>query len=319
MISFLAASLAVLAPANDKVDLVRVFKATDKATFDFVSRMQLDSRQYPVETFIPETDTFLSTFTVQVEKMKPDGVADVRFKRPKLTLRLGETFSSAPKDMVLAKDQNILFTLSRRNQILGVKDETPKPKTDKKPKDEPPPLRSLNGTGLPLNQLDIGGWMSQLHQLAGFVNFFDLGPILPNHPVAVGESWKETVGYAPTTVSAGADKGKNINARIDYVMTFRGKDTYNGKPVWKIEGLIKHETDAAPYIADMMGIKLERAPFKEIKLKMDGGVTYFLDISTLEPVRVEATSVGEASITVLEIAGPVYEEKFKSRATLTRK
>jgi hypothetical protein len=169
-------------------------------------------------------------------------------------------------------------------------------------------------------QLDIMGWMDQLRQLAAFVNFFDNGPILPTGSVVVGDTWKETVGYAPITVAAGADKGKNINSRIDYEMTYRGKAARNGKSFYHIEGKIAQDSDAAPYLADLMGIKPEASPFKSVKLKLDGKVDYYLDLATLAPVEILATSNGAIDVEVTTYTGgPVYQERFKSRASLVRK
>lgn len=310
----LVAAAAISPLPQGKVDLQRVFKDGAKATYEFNSRIQVDFRMAPLETFIPETDGFTYTFTTSVEKVKPDGVADIRFKRPKIVLKMGEKFDSAPKDEVLLKDQNVLYTLSHRNQVLAVKDETPKP----------PPKKDGGGmfwrANFGASQDIIIAWISQLRQIAAFVNFFDLGPILPNHPVAVGDTWKETVGYAPVTVASGADKGKNINARIDYVYTFMGKTDLNGKQVYHIVGKVDQDTDAAPYIADILGVKMDRAPFKEIKLKINGSVNYYLDTANLQPLEIRATSDGEVDVIVPDYpSGPVYEEKFKSRASLIKK
>jgi hypothetical protein len=162
--------------------------------------------------------------------------------------------------------------------------------------------------------------MDQLRQLAAFVNFFDMGPILPNGPVSVGDTWKDTVGYAPVTVSSGADKGKNINARIDYEMTYLGKAEYKGKTYHHIKGKFLQDTDAAPYLADLMGVKPEASRFKSVKLMIDGKVDYYLDLATLDPVEILATSEGSVDVEVTTYSGgPVYQERFKSRASLVRK
>jgi hypothetical protein len=252
--------------------------------------------------------------------MKPDGVADIRVRRPDISVRTGETFDSPPKTIVLIKDVNQLITMSKKNQVLDFEDFTPKPK---------PPAGGGGGGGNLLATIAMGpaaaqdpivGWMEQLRQLAAFVNFFDMGPILPNGPVSVGEIWKETVGYAPVTVAEGADRGKNINARIDYEMTYMGKATRNGKTFHHIVGKMLRDTDAAPYLAELMGVKPEASMFKSVKLMLDGKVDYYLDLATLDPVEILATSTGSIDVEVTTYtAGPVYQEKFKSRASLVRK
>jgi hypothetical protein len=314
----LLAILTATALAQDTpVDLVRTFKAGDKATYAFNSRVQFEYRQVPLETFIPESATYMYTINAAVEKMKPEGVADVRMKRPNISVRMGETFERPPETIVLIKDVNHLITLSRKNQVLDFEDFTPRPK-EKDGDGGGETLRSMSASGA--LQLDIMGWMTQLRQLAAFVNFFDNGPILPNGPVVIGDSWKETVGYAPLTVQAGADKGKNINSRIDYEMTYRGKAVRNGNSYYHIEGIIAQDTDAAPYLADLMGVKLESSPIKSVKLKLDGKVDYYLDISTMAPVEIVATSNGSIDVEVTTYTGgPLYQERFKSRASLVRK
>lgn len=311
----LMVSLALLSPTVEPVDLSRVFKMGEKTTYSFSSRINVDWRQVPIETFIPQNDGFEYTFTTEVEALKPDGVADLRFRRPKIVLKIGETFDSPPKDQVLARDQNYLFVLSNKNRLLSVRDESPK--TPQKP--DPHLLSYFSNLENKHSQLDIFGWMSQLRQLAAFVNFFDRGPNLPTRPVSIGDTWKETIGYAPTTVSAGADQGKNLMARIDYEYTYKGLIEFEGQNVYHIVGRIVQDTDAAPFIADMMGVKLEFAPFKEIKLKMDGTVDYYLRQSDLSVHKILAKSEGSTSITVATYeGGPVYEEKFKSTARLIR-
>jgi hypothetical protein len=316
----LITAVALYAPVQAPVDLVRTFKAGNKATYVFTSRMQFEHRQVPLETFIPEIATYTSTINTTVEKMKPDGVADVRVKRPDIAVKTGETFDSPPKTIVLIKDVNQLITMSKKNQVLDFEDFTPKPK---------PPAGGGGGGGSLLASISVGAavlqdpiaaWMDQLRQLAAFVNFFDMGPILPNGPVSVGDTWKDTVGYAPVTVSAGADKGKNINARIDYEMTYLGKAEYKGKTYHHIKGKFLQDTDAAPYLADLMGVKPEASMFKSVKLMIDGKVDYYLDLATLDPVEILATSEGSVDVEVTAYSGgPVYQERFKSRASLVRK
>ena len=314
LFALITASAVAAASQAQPVDLVRKFTAGGKSTYTFTSRIQFEYREVPLETFIPESATYTYTINSNVEKMKPDGIADVRMKRPVVSVKSGETFDKPPQTVVLAKDINQLLTISKKNQILDFQDFTPKPK----PAGGGGSLlyRAMVGTA----QLDIMGWMNQLRQLAAFVNFFDNGPILPDGPVSVGDTWKETIGYAPITVKEGADKGKNINARLDYVMTYKGNAVRNGKNYCHIEGRILQDTDAAPYLADIMGIKPEASPFKEVKLKLDGKVDYYLDAATLEPVEILATSNGSIDMEVTTFTGgPVYQERFKSRASLVRK
>lgn len=311
-------ALCALGSPPQEIDLNRMFKAGDKATYEFSSRVQVESRQVPLETFIPQTETYTYTINSAVEKMKPDGIADVRMKRPNISVRVGETFEKPPETIVLIKDVNHLITLSRKNQVLDFEDFTPK---QKPPGDGGGGMETLlyaGSAGTP--QLDIMGWMSQLRQLGAFVNFFDNGPILPNGPIAQGGTWKETVGYSPVTVKEGADRGKNINARLDYEMTYMGVATRSGKQYRHIQGKLQQDTDAAPHLAEMLGVKLEQSPVNEVRLKMEGTVDYYLDLATLEPVEIIGVAQGSVDLSIRDYpAGPFYQERFKSRATLVRK
>jgi len=316
MIMLLALITATAIIQDAPIDLVRTFKVGTKATYAFSSRIQFESRQVPLETFIPHSETYTYTINSVVEKTKPEGVADVRMKRPTISVKTGETFDRPPETHVLIKDVNQLFTLSKKNQVLDFEDFTPRPKDKDGGGDVA--LRVIANSGG--EQLDIMGWMNQLRQLSAFVNFFDNGPVLPSDAVVVGDTWKETVGYAPITVKAGADKGKNINSRIDYEMTYRGKAVRNGKTFYHIEGQFAQDTDAAPYLAELMGMKPEASPVSSVKLKIDGKVDYYLDIATLEPAEISATSSGLIDVVVTTYSGgPFYQERFKSRASLVRK
>ena len=49
-------------------------------------------------------------------------------------------------------------------------------------------------------------------------------------------------------------------------------------------------------------------------------VYYYLDLATLDPVEIQATSNGSIDVEVTAYTGgPVYQERFKSRASLVRK
>lgn len=315
----MAAVMALALSPAEPVTLERVFRQGETLTFDFSTRINLDVRDYPLETFIPVNDRVLYTFTLTTERLKPDGVADVRFKRNKVTIRYGERFDEPPKEEKVGRDENFLFTLSRTNQVLSLRDESPKP---------PPSggglrsamLRYASPAAAEMAFDIIDDWITQMHQLAGFVNFFDLGPILPAHPVEPGETWKETIGYAPVTVAEGADKGRTLNARIDYVYTFMGEANYQGRPVYHIQGTYKHDTDAAKYIEDLLKEARMASPYKEIRLRMEGKVDYYLEKTTCAVIRINAEAEGYFGLTVNQMPdAPVMEEKIKSSASLTRK
>lgn len=312
------AILSLVSLSTEPVTLERVFRQGETSTYDFTTRIMLDVRDYPLETFVPVNDQVYYTFVLTTERLKPDGAADVRFKRNKLTIRYGERFDEPPKEEKIGREDNILYTLSRTNQVLSLRDESPKP----------PQRGGLQATMMRYASPEVAelafdiidDWIAQMHQLAGFVNFFDLGPVLPVHPVESGATWKETVGYAPVTVSEGADKGRTLNARIDFTYTFMGESDYQGRKVYHIQGVYKHDADAAKYIEDLLKEARMASPFKEIRLQMEGKVDYYLDKSTCAVIRINAEANGYFGLTVNELPDtPVMEQKIKSRASLTRK
>lgn len=302
---------------QDRVALIRTYAADQKSTYAFNSRLDVEMRIYPYETFFPVRYLTNYTFTFDVERQKPDGAADVRFKRPKINIDQSESPWGDAEKQSLDVKQNVLFTMSRTNQVLTLKDETP-PMDDKKGGGGQLWTRLLSPATMP--QLEIvGNYVQQIIQLAGFVNFFDHGPILPARPVAVGDTWKETKAYAPITVKAGADKGRNLVARLDYEYTFKGQSEWDGKPVTWIQGRLVQDSDAAAYVAELYGYELSAFPISSIKLKLDMTVDYYLDPANLWPLRVVGKSNGEASITIRRISGPVEEVRVKGEAYLTKK
>lgn len=306
---------------GDKAELVRKFRAGEKLSYEFNADLRAARRGMELDTFIPDNEQFSYAFTLETEKLKDQGVADVRMKRPKFTIKLDETFDSPAKTLSEKVDHNYLFTLSKSNQVLSLKDETPK----KKDKEKTGGGGGNNFRVVYLRPYDrtmqdpISSWFGQIYQLAAFVNSFDLGPILPGKPVGVGETWKQTVGYQPMQVGGGADKGKPIMGRLDYLFTFKGSTTKDGKPAVWIQATLKNESDAAPLVADWMGVKPNENPFKAIKLKINAEVNYYLDPENLQVIRIESKSDGGASVEVINYEGPVEEHKLASTASLARK
>lgn len=320
LISPFALSLAALIGTQtpEAIDLERKFRQGEKHTFQFVSKMTIEFREIPLETFLPFGVTYSYAYTMETERLKPDGAADVRFKRPNIKIRMGETVDSPPKMEIINRPQNWLLTFSRKNQLLTLKDESPKEKK-KGGTSGGGGQSAFWSTAFGDTQLDVTSWIDELRSLGAFVNFFDWGPVLPVHPVKVGDSWKETVGYVPATLKSGTDKGRNIMARIDYTYVYKGNTTREGKKCAWIQGTLHHDSDAAPYVADLLGIELKLAPFKEIKLQMDATVDYYLDPETFAVYEIEGKSKGNTSITTRETEGAYYEERFTSEAYLVRK
>lgn len=311
-LSLLAALAVGVVGAQDRVSLERTYGMGEKAKYEFSNRLDMDFRTFPHVNYFPVRYLVSYSFDFNVEALKPDGVADVRFLRPSIVIRESESPWGDAKTETIELKENVLYTLSRANQPIGVKVETP---ADKRLSNR---IRTLTSAAEP--QLDIvGPFVSQIYQLAGFVNFFDLGPNLPLRPVAVGDTWKETKAYAPMTVESGADRGKNMVARLDYEYTFKGSTEFEGKQVTWIQGRLKQDTDAVGYIAELYGYEVSAFPISSIILKLDMTVDYYLDEKTKWPIKIIGNSQGEASITFRGEQAPREEIKVKGSATLARK
>ncbi len=315
--SILLATLLLSSNQTQPVELNRTYKVGDKYVYDFNSKVDIDERQYPSETFFPSSQKINYTFNLQTEALAPDGAANLKFKRTGINIRYSETFDEPPKAETVKTDELLLITFSRANQIIGLKDESPK-----KPESGGGLYAFGNGLipSVSLVQIPLGQFFGEFIRFAGFVNFFDFGPNLPTKAVKIGDTWKETKGYSPKTIVAGADAGKSLMGRIDYLYTYKGIVDKDGKKYELIEGKLVQDADIAPYVSSMMGVSAARSPLKEAKIKFDGTVNYYLDAKTLETVLITATSDGYCNLVLKELeGGPYFEIKFKSKASLTRK
>lgn len=320
--SLLLSTILLATVQSEPIELIRTYKVGDKFAYEFNSRVDLDEREYPLETFLPSTQRINYLFNMQTEKLMPDGGANLRFKRDKLTIRHSETVDEPPKNETVKTDENLLLTFSRANQIIGIKDESPK--KPEKPAEgggyarivaQQKVSRIVSSMQMPLMQFFI-----EFIRFAGFVNFFDFGPNLPAKRVKIGDSWKETKGYSPKTITTGADAGKSLMGRIDYTYTYKGTVEKDGKQFVLIEGKLIHDSDVAPFIAGLMRVPPDRSPIKAAKIRFDGTVNYYLDTKSLETVSISAKSDGYCNVELKElVGGPFFELKFKSTASLIRK
>lgn len=311
-LSVLAALAVGVLGAQDKVAIERTYTAGEKAKYEFSNRLDMDFRTFPHVNYFPIRYLVSYSFDLNVESLKPDGVADVRFIRPSIVIRESESPWGDAKTETIELKENVLYTLSRANQPIGVRIDTP---SSNRQSDR---VRFLTHSAEA--QLDIvGPFVSQIYQLAGFVNFFDLGPNLPLRPVSVGDTWKETKAYAPMTVQSGADRGKNMVSRLDYEYTFKGSTEFEGRQVTWIQGRLKQDTDAVGYIAELYGYEVSAFPISSIILKLDMTVDYYLDEKTKWPIKIIGNSQGEASITFRGEQAPREEIRVKGSAALSRK
>jgi hypothetical protein len=310
---WLMCAMPSVALPSEEVDLVRKFKQGETHQYEFYSKVVHERREAILVTFVPFVSEVRYEFTLVTEKEKPEGTADLRFRRGPINLRIAATFDEPAKTQKISDERNILFTLSPKNRVLAIKDETPK----KPPSKPPKPLLAFPS---PL-QLDIGGWTSQMVRLSAFVGFLDFGPQLPLKKVKVGDSWFETVGDTPVTVSEGPNKDKMIVGRLDYKYVYKGETTVDGRRMVWIQGTLEQDTDAGKFLADILEIDVEQSPIPKVPLKMKATVNYYLEPDSLLLYKAEAEFEGYAAVYLKQFDDErAYEEdRFTSKATLVRK
>ncbi len=311
----IAALTSISAPASTEVQLARVYKQGEKLTYQIKSNMSAQSRQRGLQTWIPEDFDMNYQFTTEVKAIKAEGVADVLYLRPTMTMIAGETFDSPPKTTVEKVKYNMMLTLSPANEILNIKDLNPPPKEKPKRKDGDLRFRMVSGTNL----VQIDQFISEVHRLALFAGNFesalDFAPRLPFEKLKIGDTWKRTVGYSPQKLK-GKD-GKTVNQRLDYTYIYKGLVDVNGKKVHRVVGECALDTNLADYVNQLFELKPEESGLKSIPLKFKAKIDFDLDLATGKTLRADAVSEGGFDITITAFPNdPVQEEIFKGRTQL---
>lgn len=257
-------------------------------------------------------------FTTEVKAIKADGIADVLYLRPTMTMITGETFDNPPKTDVEEVKYNMMLTMSPANEILNIKDLNPPPK--EKPGKKDGRVRLFGGVGRNAVQIPfIGQFIGEVHRLALFAGNFesalDFAPRLPFEKLKVGDTWKRTVGYSPQKLK-GKD-GKTVNQRLDYTYTYKGLVDVAGKKVHRVVGECALDTNLADYVNQLFELKPEETGLKSIPLKFKSKIDFDLDLKTGKTLRADAASEGGFQILITAFPNdPVEEETFKGRTQL---
>lgn len=318
ILTALVAAISV-SPAQD-MQLARTYKLGEKLTYQINSNMSIQHKQRGLQTWIPEDLDMNYLFTTEVKALKPDGVADILYLRPTMTVIEGETFDSPPKTQVEKVKYNMLLTVSPANEILNMKDLNPPPKTKPASKKGGGAMYRLDSESYKRVQLPfVGQFIAEVHRLALFAGNFesalDFAPRLPFDKLKVGDTWKRTVGYTPQKLK-GKD-GKTVNQRLDYTFTYKGLVDSNGKKVFRVSGECGLDTNLADYVNQMFEMKPEETGLKSIPLKFKANIEFDLDQATRKTLQTVAVSEGGFQIILTDLPNdPIEEETFKGRTTL---
>lgn len=318
MLSALLLSTCFAAQGPSYTDLNRVFAKGEKSEYEVRASLTTERRVIGLETWMPEDLDIRYKFKYEVVEMKADGICDLKYVRPTMTITEGETYDSPPKETVEKVDLNFLLTMSPVNDLIGMKDLNP-------PKPEKPPvakLRSVNPlAGVPQETLQafVGQFAGEIYRLALFAGSMDasldFAPKLPYDEVKVGDKWKRTVGYSPQKLAGKG--GKLAVQRLDYTFEYVGMAETSGKPYHRVIANLELKTDLAEFIHQMFNVKPAETGLKEIPLQLKASVEFDLDPQTRKTIAARAQSEGGFSILITRFPDrPIQEERFKGRATL---
>jgi len=299
------------------VQLARVYKLGEKLTYSVNSNLSVQHRQRGLQTWIPEDLELNYQFTTEVKALKPEGMADLLYLRPTMTIIEGETFDSPPKKKVENVKYNMLLTMSPANEVINMKDLNPpaKPKAGGGKGLFRGPLAPVGKQGIPF----IGQFIGEVQRLALFAGNFesalDFAPRLPFEKLKVGDTWKRTVGYSPQTLK-GKD-GKTVNQRLDYLFTYKGLTTSNGKQVYRVVGECGLDTNLADYVNQLYEMKPEDTGLKSIPLRFKARIEFDLEPATRKTLLANATSEGGFEIVLSDLPNePIQEETYKGRTQM---
>lgn len=317
--AIVAALVAGGAQQSAPVQIARVFKAGEKLEYEIKSKLHSERRSRGLETFIPEDLDISYRFTTEVKTLKADGIVDLVYQRPTMTIVEGETFDRPPKTEIEKTKLNFLLTISPANEILNMKDLNPPKKTTGKTGGGDRSVRLMTTAagrqGIPF----IGQFISEIQRLSLFVGSFesalDFAPRLPFEKLKVGDTWKRTVGYSPQKLK-GKD-GKTIVQRLDYTFTYQGIVDSNGKKVYRIVGNCGLDSNLADFINQTFDAKPEETGLKSIPLHFKAEIDFDLDLTTMKTLAARAKSEGGYKIILTDLPDdPVQEETFKGETQL---
>jgi len=302
-------------PAQAPVSLGRVFTPNELLSYAVRSNLHAEQRVGELATWIPEDLDINYDFTVQVQKLKTDGIAVVRYKRPTMTEVEGEDFNSGPKTHIQKTNLDFELTVSPFNEIIDQKDLTPK----KKPttKGNGVVLATLASPQGSIGQV-VGQFIQELYRLCLFTgsmdSALDFAPRSTFDNVKVGDSWKRTVGYQPQKL-----KGKNNEQavqRLDYTYTYKGLTKGDKGDVLRVEATLDFSTDLADFLKQLTGADSDQLGLEKVPMKLSAKILFDLDPKTKHTLKADANS--DASFQFFEPgkSDPAVEEKIKGHTRM---
>lgn len=327
LVALLAASQTASTPSATPVEIARKWKPGDKFFYTIKSELTEETRSGDLQTFLPTDTTLEYQYTIDVKKLKADGIAEVIYKRPTMKVTEGDTMESAAKTETVKFDYNLQLDVSPYNEFTGMKDLNP-PKPEKPEKSgggaqQQIFIRAMKKQGSMADQAAYGlafQFLQELQRLALFIgtldSSLDFAPKTPFNAIKIGATWKKTVGYQPQKLKGQGDK--QAVQRLDYTYTYLGpmKDS-KGKPIERISAVVKLETDVSEYARQLVGSSRASSFIKSVPLKFESQVNFDLEPKTFNTLKAVATAKGGVSIEAKGSSQPIYENRFSGKTKLT--
>ncbi len=313
--------LAILLSGNTAqakpIELTRKFTTGEKLSYFARAQFTEEERSGSLQTFIPHDEEINYRYTMTVQKMKADGIAEVLYQRPTMNIVMGDTAQSAAKTMTEKLDLKFLLDISPINEVVGQKDLNPKkPKKEDGLRNRPELVRILR-QGSQSDGVALGllfSFVGEIQRLAFFVGPLDSGldiaPKFSFDEVTIGSTWKKTVGYSPQKLKGQGDK--QAVQRLDYTYTYMGvMKSKEGKDIQRIQAKVKLDTDLVDYGRQLAGGSSSSSFLKSVPLKFEGVIDFDLDMATLHMVKAVAESKGSFSIQAKGAEQAIMENRFQ--------
>ena len=318
-ITAFALLLASSGRQDGMIELGRKFVAGEQLIYLTKAEITDEQRSGDLQTFIPHDESYAYRHTLDVQKVKADGIAEVMYLRPSMSITMGDTAESAAKTTNEKLDWKIQMDISPVNEVLSVKDLTPKKPDAPKKNDGVKWLRKHGVQGSQADGTAVGllfAFVDEVQRLAFFIGGFDtsldISPRMPFEEVKLGDTWQRTVSATPQKLKGQGDK-MGVQ-RLDYTYTYKGltKST-EGKDVHRIEAVVKLDTDMAEFARQLTGTSKAGTVLKTVPLKFEAKVKYDLDVKTMHLLKAAAESSGSFAIEVKGAPQPLLEDRFRGR------
>ncbi len=313
---FALASLSS-APVGQETDLGRVFKKGEKLAYSVKAALTLEQRGHGLDTWLPSDLDISYQFAYWITDVKSDGIATIRYQRPTMTEVEGETASSAPKTHVEKVNMDMQMSLSPANEVLDIKDLTPKKPKKQVEKDSLFWRQPM--TSAPQITAFLGQFLDEIVRLSLFVGSFesslDFAPRLPFEPAKIGETWKRTVGYSPQKLKG--KEGKMEMQRLDYTFKYRGPIDSAGKKVLRVDASLNLNSNLADFIHQLTHLDSSQTHLAKVPLTMVSEIEFDLDPVTHMTLAARAKTTANYQVMIVDHVDALEEVRLKGENTLT--